>query len=590
MGIRSRVFLIVFLSLGVGISISYIVAERDLSSTFKEQLLLELEKQASLLVEVINKVDLLNNIDESDALADRLGSASKSRVTLILNNGEVVGDSDVVTKEIYLLDNHINREEIQKALLNGTGWSFRYSNTLKKDLLYFATIDKNKENPNVIRIAVPYTYLDKAIASLDLSIILVAVVTIIVAFIASTVAANYTYSSISELASATSRIAAGKTKKRDMKALPTERHDEFGSVARNISEISEDLKSKINLIAKQRDQFGSVLDDLGHGIIVTNVDGDITYENEKFTEILNLDDITGKNISDLNIKSMNYLYRRAKKKKNADIEFEVELGDRSTRWVLGSMNQSKTTKEFIMVIHDISQLRKLNQMRRDFVSNVSHELRTPVSVIRANSETLVDGALQDQKQAKVFAKAILHNAERLSDMVKGLLDLSRIEYGELKLNIKSLDLFQEIYKTIESLKHLGKKRNIKVEVIYSKKANVMADINALERILTNLIENAYKYSDDDSTIKVSTIKLKDHIEINISDQGKGISEDEKGFIFDRFFRTAEARATEETGSGLGLAIVKNLVNSLNGEVGIKNSNSQGSIFWFTLPKAKSMDN
>ena len=229
MGIRSRVFLIVFLSLGVGISISYIVAERDLSSTFKEQLLLELEKQASLLVEVINKVDLLNNIDESDALADRLGSASKSRVTLILNNGEVVGDSDVVTKEIYLLDNHINREEIQKALLNGTGWSFRYSNTLKKDLLYFATIDKNKENPNVIRIAVPYTYLDKAIASLDLSIILVAVVTIIVAFIASTVAANYTYSSISELASATSRIAAGKTKKRDMKALPTERHDEFES-------------------------------------------------------------------------------------------------------------------------------------------------------------------------------------------------------------------------------------------------------------------------------------------------------------------------------------------------------------------------
>ena len=129
-----------------------------------------------------------------------------------------------------------------------------------------------------------------------------------------------------------------------------------------------------------------------------------------------------------------------KRKKRADIEFEIELNDKSTRWVLANINQSKNTKEYIVVVHDITQLRSLDSMRRDFISNLSHELRTPVSVIRANSETLIDSALDDKKQAKVFAKAILHNAERLTDMVSSLLDLSRIEYGELKLNFQEINL------------------------------------------------------------------------------------------------------------------------------------------------------
>ena len=126
------------------------------------------------------------------------------------------------------------------------------------------------------------------------------------------------------------------------------------------------------------------------------------------------------------------------------------------------MNQSKTTKEFILVIHDITQLRQLSSMRRDFISNVSHELRTPVSVIRANSETLLQGALDDKKQAKVFSKAILHNSERLSEMVSDLLDLSRIEHGELKLIIEETDLKESIDQVIDSLKHLGKKKNISI--------------------------------------------------------------------------------------------------------------------------------
>ena len=269
----------------------------------------------------------------------------------------------------------------------------------------------------------------------------------------------------------------------------------------------------------------------------------------------------------------------------ADIEFEIELQDKSTRWVLGSMNQSKTTGEYILVVHDITQLRQLNSMRRDFISNLSHELRTPVSVIMANSETLLDGALDNKKDAKIFAKAILHNSERLSSMVSDLIDLSRIEYGDLKLNIKGIDFNEFMESFLVSMKSVAKKKDI--ELIYNPdhQGLVNADIQALERIMNNLLDNAYKYSDEGTSVEVSTKDQGKMIKVMVTDSGVGVSDEDQGHIFDRFYRTASARASDNKGSGLGLAIVKNLINSLNGEVGITPKKPSGSTFWFTIPKS-----
>ena len=181
------------------------------------------------------------------------------------------------------------------------------------------------------------------IYSLNSTISLLAVISLIViAAIASIYFANFALKSLNELDAAISKIASGKMKRKYIKAIPID-NTEFGGVAKNISQISENLKRQINLIAKQRDQFGSVLNDLGEGIIVANENGDIKYENEQFSQILNLEEVNGKNIQDLNIKSLNYLFRRSKKKKRDDIEFEIELGDKSTRLVLATINQSKNT-------------------------------------------------------------------------------------------------------------------------------------------------------------------------------------------------------------------------------------------------------
>ena len=494
MGIRSRIFLIVFLLLTVSISITYVVAERDLNNTFKLQIVNELEKQANLLLISVGNLNKFEDISEADKIADELGRASNSRVTFINNSGQVIGDSQLNIEQISSIDNHNNRSEVIDALTNGIGWSSRYSSTLNQDLLYFAIADNQENNPNIIRVAVPLNYLDAITDTLGLSIILLFAVVFIVSIIASGVAANFLYSNIQELADVTNDISKGVFKSDALKALPTQRVDEFGTVARSISQISDDLKNQIKIIAKQRDQFGLVLDDLGEGIIVTNKKGDVVFTNEQASIILKIDELESKNIKKLNIPALNYLFKRVKNKKRADIEFEIETGKKNTQWVLGSMNQSKTTGEFILVVHDITQLRQLNSMRRDFISNLSHELRTPVSVIRANSETLLDGALDNKKDAKIFAKAILHNSERLSLMVSDLIDLSRIEYGDLKLNIVSIDLDSFINSFIVSMKSLTKKKGIDILYKPAHKTKIKADVQALERILTNLIDNAFKYS------------------------------------------------------------------------------------------------
>ena len=463
MGIRSRIFFIVFVLLSISISVTYVVAERDLNNTFKQQTLDELEKKANLLVTSVGSLSRFDDINAADLFANELGSASNSRITFIKNDGQVIGDSELDFDEISIIDNHGNRSEVIDALKNGKGWSSRYSKTLNQELLYFAIQDNEDVYPNIIRISVPITYIDNITDTLGLSVLLLFIVVFIVSIIASGVSANYLYSNIQELANVASNISKGKTISDDIDALPTQRDDEFGTVARSISQLSEDLKNQIKIIAKQRDQFGLVLDDLGEGIIVTNKKGKVVFTNEQASVILNTENLFDRNIKEFDIPALNYLFKRVKNKKRADIEFEIEINRRTTKWVLGSMNQSKTTGQFILVLHDITQLRQLNSMRRDFISNLSHELRTPVSVIRANSETLLDGALEDKKEAKIFSKAILHNAERLTSMVSDLIDLSRIDYGDLKLNIVEVNLDNFIKSFIDSMKSVMKKKDIYIE-------------------------------------------------------------------------------------------------------------------------------
>ena len=583
MSIRGRIFFIILSCLFIGLSLAFIVAERDLSEGLQQQIESELSKQARILRQSFAESPKVNNYNSLKSQIDSYSDASGSRITLIARDGLVLVDSDIAMDILESLDNHSNRPEVIAAFNNGSGSSKRFSNSIQQDMLYFALLDTTSNPERVIRISVTNEYLDRSLASLENSMTLIIVVALIVAILASVIAGNYIRESLMDLERAASDISDGSYKKKDLESLPVKRRDEIGSMARNISTISTNLKNQISLIAKQRDQFGSVLDGLGEGIMVCDQNGLITFRNDQIMEILDLDEIINKSINDIEIPALSRMYKKAQKKGKFDSEFELETGEDDTRWILAHMNKAKSTQELILVVHETTQLRQMDSMRRDFISNLSHELRTPVSVIKANSETLLDGALENKKDAKIFSKAILHNADRLSEMVTSLIDLSRIEYGELKFVIEKIVLNEIVESVVLAFKNKAKRKNIQVVFERQSEVTVNSDAKAIERVLNNLLDNAFKYSPENSIIQISLRKQGEAIRLAVIDQGEGVAEEDQDLVFKRFFRTASARANTQQGSGLGLAIVKNLVNNLQGDVGVESRPEGGSEFWFTIP-------
>ena len=583
MSIRGRIFFIILSCLFIGLSLAFVVAERDLSEGLQQQIESELSKQAKILRQSFAESPKVNNSSSLKSQIDSYSDASGSRITLIARDGKVLVDSDIAMDILGSLDNHSNRPEVIAAFNNGSGSSKRFSNSTQQDMLYFALLDTTSEAERVIRISVTNEYLDRSLASLENSMTLIIVVALIVAILASVIAGNYIRESLMDLERAASDMSDGSYEKKDLGSLPVKRRDEIGSMARNISTISTNLKNQISLIAKQRDQFGSVLDGLGEGIMVCDQNGLITFRNDQIMQILGLDEIIDQSIHDLKIPALSRMYKKAQKKGKFDSEFELETGEDDTRWILAHMNKAKSTQELILVVHETTQLRQMDSMRRDFISNLSHELRTPVSVIKANSETLLDGALENKKDAKIFSKAILHNADRLSEMVTSLIDLSRIEYGELKFVIEKIVLNQIIESVVLAYKNKAKRKNIQVVFERQSDLTVNSDAKAIERVLNNLLDNAFKYSPENSIIQINLRKQGEVIRLAVIDQGEGVAEEDQDLVFKRFFRTASARANTQQGSGLGLAIVKNLVYNLQGDVGVESRPEGGSEFWFTIP-------
>ena len=244
----------------------------------------------------------------------------------------------------------------------------------------------------------------------------------------------------------------------------------------------------------------------------------------------------------------------------------------------------------VFVLHDISELKRLEAIRRDFVANVSHELRTPVSVIRANSETLLDGALDDEVVAKDFVAAIHRNAERITNLVTDLLDLARIEAGGMGFQADVMALSRVVDRIIVSVQPLAATRNVSVLNELDDGLEAFADERAVEQVLTNLIENGLKYGMENGHVWVRAYRTLGRIRVEVIDDGVGIEAQHRTRLFERFYRVDKGRSREAGGTGLGLSIVKHLVNTMGGEVGVEANRPRGSVFWLTFPATESDQN
>ena len=293
------------------------------------------------------------------------------------------------------------------------------------------------------------------------------------------------------------------------------------------------------------------------------------YEGSKLVEVFNNGEIIN-------------LIKSAKVDRSAEEEiFGVDPGNKS---FLVNATYDYESLETTLVFIDITRIKKLENIRKDFIANLSHELRTPVAVIRANSESLVDGALDDKKIAQKFSNAILKNSEKLSYLLEDILNLSTIESGEYNLELTENSI-SEIFKTsINSV--LSNNPDVKIINNISSDLKVICDIKALVQVIDNLIENSVKYGITEESNEI-IINMKDQgskVRFEIEDHGQGISADQRERVFERFFRIQNNNTSVKEGTGLGLSIVKNLVNLMGGSVGNEKAYPEGTIFWFTLNK------
>lgn len=521
-------------------------------------------------------------------LAESIGTVIKARVTLIAPDGTVIGDSDVGQARLAQLENHLQRPEVQEALKNGRGSAVRYSGTLQTSMLYSAmTYGTGTEN-GVLRLALPLEYLSSARASLHGMVGGATLLTILIALLFSYGLSNLTSKPLRDMADAAARIGHGGNKAK----IPVYSRDEIGMLATVLNEMSERIEDQVQRLSAEKQRLDTILNSMGEGVMVTDPEGTITLVNPAFRRLFSIAGaVEGKKLVEIArhpdlLEAFNDLGKPDVKELVREISIPPNNCTLFTHWV--PLNVDAVRQGVVAVFHDISDLKKAENMRRDFVANVSHELRTPVTIIKGYAETLLDGIMEsDPVRAVRFMEIISSHSERLTNLINDILTLSSLESKEALLELNPIDAPGTITRACMLLQERAAQKNISIvnESVSGALPRVMADQGRLEQVVVNLLDNAIKYTPAGGTIRLFTEDLGESVRVSVADSGIGIPFKDLPRIFERFYRVDEARTREQGGTGLGLAIVKHIVQLHGGNVSVTSEPGQGSVFSFTLTKA-----
>ena len=534
----------------------------------------DLEARAELIVNALNMVDTL---DEKAQLVDSLGGPTDQRITLIDADGTVLADTYVDDRDLAALDNHGERPEVQASLDGELGMARRHSTSVDADMLYVAI--PIPDSDAVLRASVPLREVDEALRHLRLLLLFGGVLGIGVAILMSSIASRLMSQTLQQVldrarTDTDAAPAAG--------ASPGADTDVDGDDSDSLRQITRALEETLELLVRQRNRFRAVLDGMTEGVIATDSDLQITLSNRSVHRLLNTDgDLEDRPLSALLPDDIIEAIVE-----DSDDTVEFQPSHRPVRRIRIRTTPRPDTGGYILVFHDVTTIRRLETMRRDFVANVSHELKTPVTVIQANAETLLDGALGDAEHARTFTEGIDRNARRLSRLISDLLDLSQIEAGEIEIELQQTPLRAVVEDAVVDIEHRVNSSSTSIDIDIDEELRVQSDFDALYRVLLNLLENAVKYGGDDPTVQLHARRRQSMVLVEVIDNGPGIPGEHRDRLFERFYRVDRGRTVDMGGTGLGLAIVKHLVASMHGEVGYRPAEPEGSIFWFTLPAAK----
>ena len=367
---------------------------------------------------------------------------------------------------------------------------------------------------------------------------------------------------------------------------------EVGRLAGSIETMAGALNRATAALGVERERLGTIVEGMLEGVAALDESDRVTLANSRFRRYLELDEaLLGARLADCAaIPELLAVVQEARARAGSSDEEAGPVAARAEFDILGGTPRRvlvravpiRDTGGVVVVVRDLTELRRLESVRRDFVANVSHELRTPVSVIRANAETLVDGALDDREDAASFAGAILSNAERLSTLIADLLDLSRLDAGSYRVDRAPVEVSEIVYRVLEMVESPAKGRSIQCLAELEPGLHVEGDARALEQVLFNLVENAVKYNSDGGRVVVRVSLRGRAVRIEVEDDGAGVPEEHRERVFERFYRVDTSRSRELGGTGLGLAIVKHLAESMGGSVGVRPMDPKGAVFWVEL--------
>jgi two-component system, OmpR family, phosphate regulon sensor histidine kinase PhoR len=525
---------------------------------------------------------------DAPAVATAIAGATRARVTIIALTGEVVGDSEVSPRELRDLENHLHRPEVQDALKKKEGDSIRYSATLRYPMLYVAyPFTTTGKEGGIIRLSLPLTVLEKAKGSIHALLAASLVLATILSLVLSYILSNVTSRSLRTMASVAARIGRGELKQR----IPVRTGDEVGELARVMNDMAIRIESQLTSIAAEKTRLDTILRGMGEGLMVAGRDGIVTLVNPAFHALFDIrDEVEGRPLIDIT------RHPALHKAFNAVVTTKTELLEETTlqlepekivltHWV--PLVKDGEFQGVVAVFHDISELKRLERVRKDFVANVSHELRTPVAVIRGYADTiLAEMPGGDPHQVARFVEIIRNHAERLSHLVTDLLTLSELETHGILLDLSPTSVAGAVGQACLLLEQKARDKGITVDWSGVKESpQVLADRARLEQVLVNLLDNALNYTSDKGSITFSAGEAGKMTRIAISDTGIGIPGKDLSRIFERFYRVDASRSRDQGGTGLGLSIVRHIVQLHGGVVTVESTPGKGSTFAFTLPRA-----
>jgi two-component system phosphate regulon sensor histidine kinase PhoR len=561
-------------------------ASEAMRQFFLDQTAADLKARAALLEKQIQGLLSPLRTETIDAICKEAGRLSATRITVILPDGTVIGDS---REKPHLMDNHANRPEIIHAFAGQTGRSLRYSNTLMQRMLYVATpLVDNQRIMAVLRTSLPATSVEAEIKSIQLKIALGGCIIALLAAGISWVISRRISRPIEQMKKSAEQFAGGDLSHR----LTSPATEEMAGLADAMNQMAAQLDNRIETVINQRNQLETVLASMLEGVIAIDTEERIVSINRAAAQLFENEpsNCRDKSIQEvIRSPALQQFIRRALNNPHpAEEDIIVYQNEERVIDVKSSplVDAAQLQIGTLVVFNDVTQLRRLENMRRDFVANVSHEIKTPLTAIKGFVETLQQGNVEKAKEKERFLGIIQKHVDRLNAIVEDLLTLSRIEQEDdrKEIDFQQVKIEAIFQAAIQLCRPKAEEKKIRINLDCEKETSAIFDPTLIEQAVVNLLDNALKYSEPQSTVLLKSHQQNSEVIISVQDHGIGIAQKHLPRLFERFYRVDKSRSRKEGGTGLGLAIVKHIAKAHGGYVAVESKIGEGSRFSIHLPQ------